>query len=59
MQQEIFFKKITEIVNKPGVDAIKYAILYSKKRVEPAKYVFFFYFYLKIKTICEGNNVDQ
>ena len=37
MQQEIFYKKITEIVNKPRVDAIKYAILYSKKRVEPAK----------------------
>ena len=31
------FKKITEIVNKPGVDVVKYVVLYSKKRVGPTK----------------------
>ena len=32
----------TKIVNKPGVDAVKYAALYPKKRVGLA--IFFFYY---------------
>ena len=34
----------TKIVNKPGVDAVKYAALYPKMKVEPAKKVFFQFF---------------
>ena len=42
MQQELFsifflFFIFTKIVNKPGVDAIKYAALYPKMKVELAK----------------------
>ena len=37
MQQELFLIIFTEIVNKPWVDAIKYATLYPKMKVEPAK----------------------
>ena len=48
---KIFF---TEIVNKPWVNAVKYAALYPKMKVEPAKKVFL------IKIICKKqNNEDQ
>ena len=48
----------TEIVNKPWVDAVKYAALYPKMKVEPAKIVFFLVFLIKI--ICKKqNNEDQ
>ena len=33
----IFLKKFTAIVNKPWVNAVKYAALYPKMKVEPAK----------------------
>ena len=37
-----FFKFFfTEIVNKPWVNAVKYATLYPKMKVEPAKKVLF------------------
>ena len=52
---KIFF---TEIVNKPWVNAVKYAALYPKMKVEPAKKVFFLVFLIKI--ICKKqNNEDQ
>ena len=37
MQQELLLKKFTEIINKPQVDAVKYATLYPKIIIEPAK----------------------
>ena len=47
---KIFF---IEIVNKPGVDAVKYAALYPKKRVGPA--IFFVYVTLYHK--CRYNEI--
>ena len=40
----------TKIVNKPGVDAVKYIALYPKKRVGPAIF-FFFLLYMSLCTI--------
>ena len=51
---KIFF---TEIVKKPLVDAVKYAALYPKMKVEPAKKVFFLVFLIKI--ICKKQNHED
>ena len=58
MQQDIvlnFF--FTKIVNKPGVDAVKYAALYPKKRVGPAIFFFFLYIYVTLYHKCKYNKI--
>ena len=53
MQHKLFFKKNIVIINKPGVNTVKYVAFSLKKYVDlypkmrgPAKLIFFFNFFI-------------